>query len=180
MRKRFPLCTSPLSAAAPGLPVLRGVSGGGAALSPGFSLHLCSPEQIGAHFAAQSPERAFLAKPFFARAKNGLNSGRRSHKISVGEAKCYICRHKRVAALHLIRRLRRHLPLEGEGKGEIVPRGSTNEGNFGGRQSVNRFDIMLSMVWKAHCFFIRFSISLFVAPISSSAYSPDTASARIL
>ena len=39
------------------------------------------------HFAAQSPERAFLAKPFFARAKNGVNSGRRSHKISVGEAK---------------------------------------------------------------------------------------------
>ena len=76
--------------------------------------------------------------------------------------------------------IRRHLPLEGEGKGEIVPRGSTNEGNFGVRQSVNRFDIMLSMVWKAHCFFIRFSISLFVAPISSSAYSPDTASARIL
>ena len=132
------------------------------------------------HFAAQSPERAFLAKPFFARAKNGVNSGRRSHKISVGEAKCYICRHKRAGALHLIRRLRRHLPLGGEGKGEIVPRGSTNEGNFGRRQSVNRFDIMLSMVWKAHCFFIRFSISLFVAPISSSAYSPDTASARIL
>ena len=118
MRKRFPLCTSPLSAAAPGLPVLRGVSGGGAALSPGFSLHLCSPEQIGAHFAAQSPERAFLAKPFFARAKNGVNSGRRSLKISVGEAKCYICRHKRVAALHLIRRLRRHLPLEGKAKSE--------------------------------------------------------------
>ena len=56
------------------------------------------------HFAAQSPERAFLAKPFFARAKNGVNSGRRSHKISVGEAKCYICRHKRAGALHLIRR----------------------------------------------------------------------------
>ena len=67
------------------------------------------------HFAAQSPERAFLAKPFFARAKNGVNSGRRSHKISVSEAKCNICRHKRAAALHLIRRLRRHLPLKGEG-----------------------------------------------------------------
>ena len=39
------------------------------------------------HFAAQSPERAFLAKPFFARAKNGVNSGRRSLKISVGKTK---------------------------------------------------------------------------------------------
>ena len=38
------------------------------------------------HFAAQSPERAFLAKPFFARAKNGVNSGRRSCKISVGKS----------------------------------------------------------------------------------------------
>ena len=71
------------------------------------------------HFAAQSPERAFLRRfrvsgfclRSFARAKNGVNSGRRSHKISVGEAKCYICRHKRAGALHLIRRLRRHLPL---------------------------------------------------------------------
>ena len=57
------------------------------------------------HFAAQSPERAFLAKPFFARAKNGVNSGRRSLKISVGEAKCYICRHKRAGALHHISQL---------------------------------------------------------------------------
>ena len=39
------------------------------------------------HFAAQSPERTFLAKPFFARAKNGVNSGRRSHEISVGKTK---------------------------------------------------------------------------------------------
>ena len=39
------------------------------------------------HFAAQSPERAFLAKPFFARAKNGVNSGRRSRKISFTKAK---------------------------------------------------------------------------------------------
>ena len=54
------------------------------------------------HFAAEPPERAFLAKPFFARAKNGVNSGRRSHKISVSEAKCNICRHKRAGALHLI------------------------------------------------------------------------------
>ena len=86
-QKLSPLCTPPLSLVAPGLPVLRGVSGGGAALSPGFSLHLCSPEQIGAHFAAQSPERAFLAKPFFARAKNGVNLRRRSLKISVGKTK---------------------------------------------------------------------------------------------
>ena len=61
------------------------------------------------HFAAQSPERAFLAKPFFARAKNGVNLRRRSRKISVSEAKCNICRHKRAGTLHLIRRLRRHL-----------------------------------------------------------------------
>ena len=39
------------------------------------------------HFAAQSPERVFLAKPFFARAKNGVNLGRRSLKISVGKTK---------------------------------------------------------------------------------------------
>ena len=39
------------------------------------------------HFAAQSPERAFLAKPFFARAKNGVNLRRRSLKISVGKTK---------------------------------------------------------------------------------------------
>ena len=39
------------------------------------------------HFAAEPPERAFLAKPFFARAKNGVNSGRRSLKISVGKTK---------------------------------------------------------------------------------------------
>ena len=43
-----------------------------------------------------------MAKPFFARAKNGVNSGRRSDKISVSEAKCNICRHKRAGALHLI------------------------------------------------------------------------------
>ena len=44
IRKLSPLCTPPLSLTAPGLPVPRGVSGGGAALSPSFSLHLCSPE----------------------------------------------------------------------------------------------------------------------------------------
>ena len=76
------------------------------------------------HFAAEPPERAFLRRfrvsgfclRSFARAKNGVNSERRSHKISVSEAKCNICRHKRAAALHLIRRLRRHLPLEGKAK----------------------------------------------------------------
>ena len=35
-RKLFPLCTTSLLFVSPGLPVLRGVSGGGAALSPGF------------------------------------------------------------------------------------------------------------------------------------------------
>ena len=39
------------------------------------------------HFAAEPPECAFLAKPFFVQAKNGVNSGRRSHKISVGKTK---------------------------------------------------------------------------------------------
>ena len=47
------------------------------------------------HFAAQSPERAFLRRfrvsgfclRSFARAKNGVNSGRRSLKISVTKAK---------------------------------------------------------------------------------------------
>ena len=39
------------------------------------------------HFAAQSPECAFLAKPFFAQAKNGVNLRRRSHKNSVDKAK---------------------------------------------------------------------------------------------
>ena len=179
MQKLSPLCTTSLLFVSPGLPVLRGVSGGGAALSSlcrrfpgGDIMNLTS---------RRSPLSGLSFSLFFflRERKRGLRR-RRSREISVGEAKCYICRHKRAGALHLIRRLRRHLPLGGEGKGEIVPRGSTNEGNFGVRQSVNRFDIMLSMVWKAHCFFIRFSISLFVAPISSSAYSPDTASARIL
>ena len=121
-RKFSPLCTLPLSVTAPGLPVLRGVSGGGAALSPGFQLNLCSLPKHGAHFAAQSPECAFLAKPFFAQAKNGVNLRRRSRKISVSEAKCYICRHKRAGALHLIRR-RSPPPSPRRGRQrEIVPR----------------------------------------------------------
>ena len=77
------LCHLPL----PACPFPRGVSGGGAALSPGFSLHLCPLSKHGAHSAAQSPECAFLAKPFFAQAKNGVNLRRRSHKISDMKAK---------------------------------------------------------------------------------------------
>ena len=95
IQKLSPLCTTPLLATAPSLPVSRGVSGGGAALSPGFQLNLCLPEQIGAHFAAQSPECAFLRRfrvsgfclRSFAQAKNGVNLRRRSHKISVTKAK---------------------------------------------------------------------------------------------
>ena len=63
-----------------------GVSGGGAALSSLFRRSFLRRNNE-AHFAAQSPERAFLAKPFFARAKNGVNSGRRSRKISVDKSK---------------------------------------------------------------------------------------------
>ena len=82
-------------AAATGRTRSPGVSGGGAALSPGFQLNLCLPEQIGAHFAAQSPECAFLRRfrvsgfclRSFAQAKNGVNLRRRSHKISVTKAK---------------------------------------------------------------------------------------------
>ena len=104
IQKLSPLCTTSLLFVSPGLPVLRGVSGGRSRIE-----FIVSPlprrRHNESHFAAQSPERAFLAKPFFARAKNGVNSGRRSHKISVGEAKCYICRHKRAGALHHISQL---------------------------------------------------------------------------
>ena len=68
-QKLSPLCTTSLSAVAPGLPVPRGDSGGGAALSPGFSLYLCSPEQIGAHFAAEPPERSFFFPLFLSAEK---------------------------------------------------------------------------------------------------------------
>ena len=60
IQKLSPLCTTSLSDVAPVLPVTRGVSGGGAALSPGFQLNLCSLPKHGAHFAAQSPERSFF------------------------------------------------------------------------------------------------------------------------
>jgi len=81
IQKLSPLCTTSLLFVSPVLPVPRGVSGGGAALSPGFSLHLCSLSKHGAHFAAEPPERAFLRRfrvsgfclRSFARAKNGVN-----------------------------------------------------------------------------------------------------------
>ena len=38
-------------------------------MSPGFSLRLCPPEQIGAHFAAQSPERSFFFPLFLSAEK---------------------------------------------------------------------------------------------------------------
>ena len=60
IQKLSPLCTTSLLFVSPGLPVPRGVSGGGAALSPGFQLNLCLPEQHGAHFAAEPPERSFF------------------------------------------------------------------------------------------------------------------------
>ena len=65
------------------------------------------------HFAAEPPERAFLAKPFFARAKNGVNLRRRSHKIPVTKAK------SDSAPLPL-----REKPSQRDG---IVPRGQLNE-----------------------------------------------------
>ena len=84
--KHFPLCTPFLSLPLPVAPVPPGVSGGGAALSS-----LCRRPFLRrdneSHFAAQSPECAFLAKPFFAQAKTGVNLRRRSHKISFTKAK---------------------------------------------------------------------------------------------
>ena len=72
------------------------------------------------HFAAQSPERAFLAKPFFARAKNGVNSGRRSRKISVAKQNPTVS-----------------LPLRGEAKSGAILRGQRGEkeGKNRGRQN---------------------------------------------
>ena len=95
IQKLSPLCTTSLSLPPPVAPVPRGVSGGGAALSPGFQLNLCSLPKHGAHSAAQSPECAFLRRfrvsgfclRSFAQAKNGVNLRRRSHKISVTKAK---------------------------------------------------------------------------------------------
>ena len=68
-QKLSPLCTTSLLFVSPGLPVLRGVSGGGAALSPGFQLNLCSLPKHGAHSAAQPPERSFFFLVFLSAEK---------------------------------------------------------------------------------------------------------------
>ena len=85
-RKLSPLCTPSLSDTAPTLPVPWGGLGGRSRIE-----FIVSPlprrRHNESHFAAEPPKRAFLAKPFFARAKNGVNSGRRSHKISVAKSK---------------------------------------------------------------------------------------------
>ena len=100
IQKLFPLCITFLSVTAPGLPVPRGVSGGGAALSSlcrrfpgGDIMNLTS---------RRSPLSGLSFSEFFFLRERKTDWLRRSHKISVGEAKCYICRHKRAAALHLI------------------------------------------------------------------------------
>ena len=85
-RKLSPLCTTSLSLPPQGAPVPRGGLGGRSRIEFIVS-PLLRRRHNESHFAAQSPERAFLAKPFFARAKNGVNSGRRSLKISVGKTK---------------------------------------------------------------------------------------------
>ena len=69
IQKLSPLCTTSLLFVSPGLPVLRGVSGGGAALSPGFQLNLCSLPKHGAHSAAQPPERSFFFLVFLSAEK---------------------------------------------------------------------------------------------------------------
>ena len=91
-----------------------GVSGGGAALS---SLCRRFPGGDITNLTSRRSPLSGLSFSlfFFLRERKRGYWRRRSRKISVGEAKCYICRHKRAAALHLIRRLRRHLPLGGEG-----------------------------------------------------------------
>ena len=98
--KLSPLCTKSLSAVAPGLPVPRGVSGGGAALSSlcrrfpgGDIMNLTS---------RRSPLSGLSFSLFFFLRERKRGYRRRSHKISVSEAKCNICRHKRAGALHLI------------------------------------------------------------------------------
>ena len=85
IQKLSPLYTISLWVVAPSLPVpgvLRGRSRIEFIVSP-----LPRRRHNESHFAAEPPERAFLAKPFFARAKNGVNLGRRSLKISVGKTK---------------------------------------------------------------------------------------------
>ena len=58
---------------------------------------------------------------FLRERKRGLRR-RRSHKISVSEAKCNICRHKRAGALHLISHFVTASP-QGEAKVGIMLRG---------------------------------------------------------
>ena len=92
-----------------------GVSGGGAALS---SLCRRFPGGDIMNLTSRRSPLSGLSFSlfFFLRERKRGYWRRRSREISVGEAKCYICRHKRAGALHLIRRLRRHLPLEGKAK----------------------------------------------------------------
>ena len=81
MQKLSPLCTPPLSVTAPGLPVPRGVSGGGAALSS-----LCRRPFLRrhneSHFAAQSPERSFFFPLFLSpRKKKRLLAATQSQNL---------------------------------------------------------------------------------------------------
>ena len=85
-RKLSPLCTPSLSLAAPGLPVPRGVSGGGAALSS-----LCCRFPGGDIMNLTSRRNplsglSFSLFFFLGERKRGLRR-RRSHKISVTKAK---------------------------------------------------------------------------------------------
>ena len=92
------LCQLPL----PACPFPGGVSGGGAALSS-----LCGRPFLRRHndlISRRSPLSGLsFSLFFFLRERKRGYWRRRSRKISVGEAKCYIYRHKRAAALHLIR-----------------------------------------------------------------------------
>ena len=90
IRKLSLLCTPSLSAVAPGLPVTRGGLGGRSRIE--FIVSPLSRRRHNeSHFAAQSPECAFLRRfrvsgfclRSFAQAKNGVNLRRRSRKISV-------------------------------------------------------------------------------------------------
>ena len=80
----------------------------------------------------------------FARAKNGVNSGRRSHKISVGEAKSNICRHKRAGALHLIRSSGT-FPSRGR-QSRVVPRGQLTNGFYPNTETFSALH-NISVVW---------------------------------
>ena len=101
-RKLSPLCTTSLLFVSPGLPVLRGVSGGGAALS---SLCRRFPGGDIMNLTSRRSPLSGLSFSlfFFLRERKRGYKRRRSREISVSEAKCNICRHKRAGALHLIR-----------------------------------------------------------------------------